>query len=92
MKTKIKRRIPVKIELVVRRACHICDLVQKEIESITKVQSNIDLLIINADSARTFPGNSQPYVTPAVWVNDKLWYLGGFDSSTFVKKLEHITN
>ena len=74
-----------------RTTCHICDLVQKEIESIIQVQSNVDLMIINAESANTFPGNSRPYVTPAVWVNDKLWYLGGFDSSSFVNKLKQLS-
>ena len=80
----------IHIELVVRPTCQICKKVRRELEHITKPITTVELSVINADTAGRYPGKYQPYVTPAIWVNNSLWYLGGFDSTRFITKLNQL--
>ncbi len=82
-----KLRRQYKVQLVVRHPCRMCDIVQSELEAEAIGEPGITLEIIDADIAQTYPGNHTPFITPAVWVDERLWFLGGFDIGRFRQKL-----
>ncbi|MFQ6605174.1 MAG: hypothetical protein ACE5D8_06420 [Fidelibacterota bacterium] len=86
-----KQRRQYKVQLVVRHPCRMCDKVQSELEAEAFDFPNIVLEIIDADTAKTYPGNRTPFITPAVWVNERLWFLGGFDIRRFRQKFRVLT-
>ncbi len=92
MKSEKNRKTSIIIDLVIRTTCESCSSVRLQLEHITRKFSDSKLRVIDADKENSFPGKSQPYVTPAVWVNDRLWYLGGFDSNSFEEKLNKINS
>ncbi|MBL7011175.1 MAG: hypothetical protein ISR82_08140 [Candidatus Marinimicrobia bacterium] len=83
-KTKIQNTI---IQVIVRNNCQICDRILDELESIPVQINPLEIQVFNIDIDSTIPDHCQPFITPAIWVNGNLWYLGGFDRDRFYEKL-----
>jgi alkyl hydroperoxide reductase subunit AhpF len=84
----IPKTIPVQI--IVRESCKACDKVVIKLASYSQHGGNIKVDIFNVDINDQVPKNRQGFITPAVWVNDQLWYYGDFDLYEFHKKIETI--
>lgn len=78
------------IELVKRSSCHICNKVTKELLSFQQQNKYVNLKIFDIERGDTIPQNLQCYITPAVWVERQLWYLGGFDIKRFNQKISEL--
>lgn len=81
---------PVTAQLIIRDDCRLCNYVQKELEEYAKVQLGLTLEVINLDRVEAIPNRRQLYITPAVWVNDKLWALGDLDMSRFDERVKQL--
>jgi len=75
------------IQVIVRNNCQICDRILDELKSMPRQSNPIEIQVFNIDIDSTIPDHCQPFITPAVWVNGNLWYLGGFDRDRFCEKL-----
>ncbi|MBT3663162.1 MAG: hypothetical protein HOG73_02130 [Candidatus Marinimicrobia bacterium] len=82
--TRFKNTI---VQVVVRDSCKICDRVLDQIKSVSKQFPHIVVQTFNLDHEHAIPDYCQTFITPAIWVNGKLWYLGGFDYNRFCEKL-----
>lgn len=79
------------VQLIKRDSCRICSSVQNQLQKYLKEIDTIDLQVINLDRGDLLPPKRQCYITPAIWVEDRLWYLGGFDLNRFEEKISKLT-
>jgi hypothetical protein len=78
------------IELVKRSSCRICNEVTKELISYQRQKKHVNLKIFDVEKGDTISEKLQCYITPAVWVEGQLWYLGGFDINRFDQKISEL--
>jgi hypothetical protein len=78
------------VQLIKRDSCRICDSVQNQLQRYIRAVDMVDLQIIDLDSGDSLPPKRQCYITPAIWVEDRLWYLGGFDITRFGEKISKL--
>ncbi|MFQ6612581.1 MAG: hypothetical protein ACE5D2_05705 [Fidelibacterota bacterium] len=92
MKSKLTTENTILVQLIVRDSCPICDKVQGFLEHYQPSHPKVKLQIFNLDHGDAIPEYSQCFVTPALWVNGSLWYLGGFDPPRFDEKVQKLEN
>lgn len=79
----------INIEILIRKGCPLSERTGKAIKEICGRFEQVRLSIydISINPAKR-PSIS---ITPSVWANDELWYLGSFDPQGFEQKLLHLT-
>jgi hypothetical protein len=81
----------IKVEILVRSGCTYSERTLKELEYICHINPNTILEIIHTDDPepcrKSFGG-----ITPSIWVNGKLWYLGSFNDVKFRAKLRALSS
>jgi len=90
MKNNYSKGRPIQVQLIVRPSCGICKRVHKELTQIRGKHEAMHLQVFNLEQGDPLPQGKQPFITPAVWVNGSLWYLGGFDPQRFEEKLNSL--
>lgn len=80
----------VNIELIFRRSCNLCKRVRLELIHQLEGFPDVALIEFNIDQTPALPDGRQAHIVPAIWVMNRLWYLGGFDSAKFKQKLERV--
>jgi len=80
----------VNIEFITRQSCNLCHSIRKELVHQLDGFPSITLAEFDLDNLEAPPKGRQQFIVPAIWVNDRLWYLGGFDSGRFKEKLEQM--
>ena len=80
------------VQVIIRNSCKVCDRVLNQTKSISQKFPLIKIQVFNVDKEQTIPNHCQSFITPAVWVNGKLWFLGGFDYDRFCEKLMLLEN
>jgi hypothetical protein len=78
------------VQLIRRDSCRICISVQNQLQKYLKEIDTVNLQIINLDRGDLLPPKRQCYITPAIWVEDHLWYLGGFNLKRFEEKISEL--
>lgn len=78
------------IDFVTRGSCRHCRQVFSEFVSVLEPVGNIHLRIFDLDQPTILPENRQGIITPALWVEDRLWFLGTFDREKFRRKMTWI--
>jgi len=80
---------PIHVEVITRQGCAYS---LKTIESLLMISHRhpeLTLTIMDAaeveTTRRTFGG-----ITPSIWVNDQLWFLGSFDFHRFQRLIDTI--
>jgi len=72
----------IKVEIIIRDGCNFSYKTLKSLLLSRDLFPEISLVVVDiADSAndrQTIGG-----ITPSIWVNNKLWFLGSFSSDTF---------
>ncbi len=81
---------PIMIHLIVRGSCHKCKTVLMTLKSIQSYNREVKLQIFDLEKGDNLPEKAQPFITPAVWVNGILWYLGSFNQQGFIQKIENL--
>lgn len=77
----------VLVQLIIRNSCSICTKVETTLRQFDLEYHSINLQVFDLENNAVLPANLQPFITPAIWVNGVLWYLGGLDYQRFVDKL-----
>ena len=88
---QVNKNKTIPVQVIVRESCQVCDAVLMKLSSYIRRGGNIDVDIFNIDINRQLPGTRQGFITPAVWVNDQLWYFGDFSLDEFHLKIKAIT-
>ncbi len=88
VKTNQIKKNGILVQLIVRDSCSICKRVQESLEQFYSEYQGIDLHVFDLENGAILPKKLQSFITPAVWVNGALWYLGGFDYQRFVEKID----
>ncbi len=78
------------VQLVIRDSCQICGRVKFELKRFAQNNSLLKLQVFDLENGDTIPDYAQPFVTPAIWVNGMLWYLGRFEPERFAEKIGHM--
>jgi len=77
----------IQVEVLVRKGCSYSDRVLENLNLICKNNPYAELHIHNSGDPepcrKSFGG-----MTPSIWVNGKLWYLGSFNAEKFKNKLQ----
>ena len=60
------------------------------LKSFQSQNREVKLQIFDLEKGDNLPEKAQPFITPAVWVNGVLWYLGSFNQHAFVQKIENL--
>lgn len=63
------------------------------LQMLERMQENLEqvqLTIYDLNKSIAIPAGRQAHITPAVWVNDRLWYLGGIELPSFWQRLRDI--
>lgn len=80
----------VLVQLIIRPSCGICKRVHQELANLHRKHQAMELQVYDLDHGDALPQGKQPFITPAVWVNGSLWYLGGFEPQRFEEKLNRL--
>ena len=57
-----------------------------------KNKVHINFKVVDLDDKSNEYHKRHSSITPALWVNDKMWYAGGFDINKFDKKINKMSN
>ena len=80
----------IKVQIVVREDCLSCAQTHEDLDSYCRSRESLSLEVVDLDKGETPPGGRQSCITPAIWVNKKLWYLGGFDIDRFHERINQL--
>tara|TARA_B100000315_G_C14587849_1_gene594096 strand:- start:29 stop:334 length:306 start_codon:yes stop_codon:yes gene_type:complete len=80
----------IKIQLIIRDDCTLCDQAVKNLTKYCESRDCISLEVINLDLGQNPPQGKQNFIIPAVWVNDKLWSLGILDLNRFNNRMNQL--
>jgi len=76
----------IKVEIIVRDGCNFSYETLKSLLLLRDDHPEMMLSVVNidqnTDNRRTIGG-----ITPSIWVNNKLWFLGSFSSEKFQTRL-----
>jgi glutaredoxin len=86
-----KENNKVDVMLLMRESCALCQEVLTKLTSYMKNKVNIDFRIIDLDKDNNYTKKNSS-ITPAIWVNDKMWYAGSVNIERFDKKINELIN
>ncbi len=84
-----KENNKVDVMLLMRESCALCQEVLTKLTSYMKNKVNIDFRIIDLDNDNNYTKKNSA-ITPAIWVNDKMWYAGSVNIERFDKKINEL--
>lgn len=91
MQTGINDTRKFKVEIIIREDCKFSNNTLNSLLSVRKYYSGMTLEVINIaecpDERKSLGG-----ITPSIWVNDKLWFLGSFSLDNFHSRLSILPN
>ena len=76
----------IRVLLISRESCKVCKDVYDDLWKYKKTNNNIDLKVV--DASEMDDSEKRSVITPALWVNDNLWYFGSFDMNRFDEKIQ----
>ena len=86
-----KGKSKVDVLYLMRYSCDLCREILKNLSEYMNDKRDIDFKIIDLDSSNEYKMKHSS-ITPAVWVNNKMWYAGSFDIKKFDKKITELNN
>ncbi len=87
MKKEYSDHLPL-VELLVRNSCELCVAVATKLIVAHDREHLFKLVITNIDTTGDTVPPNRKHLTPAVWVNDELWYTGDFDTRHLTDKIK----
>jgi len=88
----MSKKLPsIEIDFITRTSCNLCDQIYYELQLALDNYPMVTLKTYDADKTGSLPENRQAFIVPAIWVSNKLWFMGGFDSYRFQQKLDSLT-
>ncbi len=81
----------IQVELIVREECDFCDRINRQLFQLNDNYPEMKLDIKNITEMQadrmTLGG-----ITPSIWVNGKLWFLGSFDQEKFLTRMNALSD
>ncbi len=81
----------IKVEIIVREGCNFSYNTLKSLVQSLELFPEMILSVVDitdtADNRQTIGG-----ITPSIWVNNKLWFLGSFSLETFHSRLSSLSS
>ncbi len=86
MSKVVKRNSTIKVELIIRDNCNYCDRISHALSQLNDSYPELRIITKNITQVQ---GSRQSIggITPAIWVKDKLWFLGSFNSDIFCDRI-----
>ncbi len=85
-----KEIIKVDVMFLMRESCALCQNVLTKLTSYMENKVNIDFQIIDLDNKNNNYAKKNCSITPAIWVNDKMWYAGSVNMDRFDEKINEL--
>lgn len=80
----------IDVTFLMRSSCNMCLDIKSNISDYMNDNIYINYRTIDLDDENcTFP-KRRSSITPALWVNNRMWYAGGFDLKKFEKKVTEL--
>jgi len=80
----------IDVTFLMRRSCKICCDIKKKISDYMNQNIHINFKIIDLDNENIIFEKKHSSITPALWVDNRMWYAGGFDIEKFDKKFANL--
>lgn len=80
----------IDVTFLMRKSCEMCLDIKRNISDYMYKNIHINYRIIDLDDVNCSFTKRKSSITPALWVNDKMWYAGVFDLKKFEKKVTEI--
>lgn len=77
---------PIRVEIIVRDGCELSIKTVKALLRTKKLLSGMTLKITDISESGPYR-NTVGGITPSIWVNDELWFLGSYSQDSFLGKL-----
>ena len=87
-----KDNIKIDVLFLMRESCTLCQDVLTKLTAYMKNKVNIDFQIIDLDDKNNNYAKKNCSITPAIWVNDKMWYVGSVNMDRFDEKINKLIN
>ena len=84
-----KENNKVYVMFLMRESCALCQEMLTKLKLYMKNKVNIDFKIIDLENDNNYTKKNCA-ITPAIWVNDKMWYAGSVNMERFDKKINEL--
>ena len=81
---------PIKIDLITRNGCRAGARTERILLHLSQYYDGLELRVFNVSDEVNLPENRQAFITPGIWINDRLWCLGGVQVPRLRRKLEKL--
>ena len=85
-----KENNKVDVTFLIRASCKMCRDIRDKITDYMNSNRYINFRILDLDDKSIKFDKMNSSITPALWVNDRMWYAGGFDIKNFDNKLKNL--
>jgi len=92
MNEGVTKTTPIVVQLVVRDNCPMCHQVWQELEQYSRFNQELSLELLNLDKGDVAPNGKQSYLTPALWINQRLWSVGELKKTRFENYVNRLIN
>ncbi len=83
-------KIKVNVLFIMRNSCALCLDELTKLTSYMENKVNIDFRIIDLDDKNNNYIKKNYSITPAIWVNEKMWYAGKVNMDRFDEKINKL--
>ena len=83
-----KENNKINVTFLMRASCKMCRDVRDDISDYMSSNQHIRFRILDLDDKSIKFDRKNSSITPALWVNDRMWYAGGFEIKNFDNKLK----
>lgn len=83
-----KENNKVDVTFIIRTSCKMCLDIRDKIADYMKNNQLINYSILDIDDKSIKFEKKNSSITPALWVNDRMWYAGSFEIKNFENKLK----
>ena len=87
-----KENLKVDVMFLMRESCALCQDVLTKLTPYMENKINVDFQIIDLDDKNNNYARKHCSITPAIWVNDSMWYAGNVNMDRFDEKISELLN
>ncbi len=87
-----KDNIKVDVLFLMRQSCKLCQDMLAKLTVYTENRVDIEFQVIDLDDKKNNYAKKNCAITPAIWVNNKMWYAGSVNMDRFDEKINELIN
>lgn len=80
----------IDVTFLMRKSCQMCHDVKNRISEYMRGNNSINYQVIDLDDHTIEFEKRHSSITPALWVNNRMWFAGGFEIARFDDKLKDL--